>query len=694
MLWLLAAALPGAPLEAGVHVLPSEASNSLDERLRDLFHGPHDLPEGGIQSAAFNRQPKRTERHIPLKQPTKSSMHDLLHGKHEQAPAATRGKQGRRSPSDQLSKGMHTLFDGHHKAPPAAETESRGKHNSLTQPTRVLKEPPTAKTQPRGKRNQLTQPVRVHQRDPPPASLSKGMHDMVHGPHEMPSNLVKPEKGGLLGKLSVGMHSMLHGRHQHSTPSKSVSLRADRPRGRARSKMGVNLNTRNVLSPAGEATREQAERVKESLPSDDLLWGNELDEASNGTFALDSAESTNTGQGEQAEGERAQQEVLWGNEPDEASNGTPALDSAKATSMGQGEQAEGERAQQETAEEAAVRQERNALGDAEWHEREEAESVREEERAQTQREAEEEAEARRQQAMEANQKEKEELAEAKRQAEEEKEELRVAEEARKRQEGAITLVVLSDRVLPIQVCLGSVLMKTSTPLNIWVIGDDVAGLEETLKSTLPLKAEQTVRVMPMDQAEEDVAHLEPPWMSSQASRSVNNESWYSKHTVRLMDWDHDAMHHSRFNIMRFYIPYLSAFEEVDSLLFMDDDVIMTDDIRLLAEPVVPENTVLVGQCDNFAWQDQCKRYAPFVHGKDWTTNSATLYLQQNLTNTYQHQHCPDGTLCGPSAEEHKALLLQLYAEQNDGAVLDFTEQPVWNFGLVRLNSNRPAIFTL
>ena len=110
-----------------------------------------------------------------------------------------------------------------------------------------------------------------------------------------------------------------------------------------------------------------------------------------------------------------------------------------------------------------------------------------------------------------------------------------------------------------------------------------------------------------------------------------------------------------------------------------------DDIRLLGDAEVPEEAVLVGQCDNFAWQDQCSRYVPFVHGKDWTTNSAALYLQQNLTSTNEHQHCPsaDRAQCGPSVEEHTALLLKLYAEQNDGAVLDFAEQPVWNFGMVR-----------
>ena len=605
MLWLLAAALPGAPLEAGAHVMRAEADSSFDTRLHDLFHGRHEQQESGVAATALKSN--NIERHMPRKQPTKSGLHDLFHGKHKQAPSrgtkeGTRGKHGK-----QLSMGMHELFHGFHKEPPGA-----------------------VKTQQR-KRNPLKQPARDHaqRRDAPLDRLSKGLHSMLHGPHDAPANL-KPEKQDVLGKLSVGMHGMLHGGHQKPGLKRSVSLRAaafpDRPRRRSKTVMGVQLSA-------------------EEEPAEDLTWGNE--------------------------------QSVGSNEPAAVSNDNSfAAGPTEATDFGL-------RSQPEAAEDAAVRQESSELGEAERHEREAAESAR----AQTQREAEADAEARRQQAMDANQKEKMELAEAKQQAKEEDERLRTEEEDQIRQEanGAITLVVLSDRVLPIQVSLGSVLMKTSYPLNIWVIGDDVAGLEETLKRTLPLKSEQHVRVMTMDAAEKDIAHLEPPWMSNQAGRSVNNDSWISKHTVRLMDWDHDAMHHSRFNIMRFYIPYLSAFADVEHLLFMDDDVIMTGDIRLLADAVVPEEAVLVGQCDNFAWQDQCSRYVPFVHGKDWTTNSATLYLQQNLTNTNQHQHCPwaDRALCGPSVEEHTALLLQLYAEQNDGAVLDFKEQPVWNFGLVR-----------
>ena len=611
MLMLLAAALPGVPLEAGAHAMRAEAGDSLGSRLHELVHGRHEQQESGA-AATPETESDRPEGQVPVMPPTKSSWHDLVHGKHGQAPSpaaneGTPGKQGRR----QLSMdGMHELFHGLHG------NQLRRKRNPLKQPDRD----------------------RAQRRDAPLDRLSKDLHSMLHGTQDSPASL-EPEKQDVLGRLSAGMHGMLHGAHQKPAHRRSVSLRAARsPDRRPQHKSKAAMENRLRWTVSGPPTAQ----LSAGEDADDLAWGNEPIVGSSEPAAVSNDSSI-------------------------ASASTVSTDFAL-------------RSQPEAAEDATVRQASSELGEAERHEREEAERVGEEERARAFRQLEADAEARRQQMVAANQKEKEELAEAKRQAEAAEERLRT-EEAN----GAITLVVLSDRLLPIQVSLGSVLMKTSFPLNIWVIGEDVAGLEGTLRRTLPLKSEQTIRVMSMAEAEKDVAHLDPPWLSHQAGRSANNDSWVSKHTVKLMDWDHDAMHHSRFNIMRFYIPHLSVFADKERIFFMDDDVIMMDDIRLLGDAEVPEEAVLVGQCDNFAWQDQCSRYVPFVHGKDWTTNSAALYLQQNLTNTNEHQHCSsaDRAQCGPSVEEHTALLLKLYAEQNDGAVLDFAEQPVWNFGMVR-----------
>ena len=264
MLWLLAAALPGAPLEAGAHAMRAEADSSFDTRLHDLFHGRHEQQESGV--AATGLESNNLERHMPWKKPTKSSWHDLLHGKHKQAPSpgtneGTRGKQRK-----QLSVGMHELFHGVHEEPPG-----------------------TGKTQQRRKRNPLKQPARDHaqRRDAPLDRLSKGLHSMLHGPHDAPASL-KPEKQDVLGKLSAGMHGMLHGGHQKPALRRSVSLRA----------------TRRHLS---------------AQDADDLAWGNEQTVGSNepaavsndNSFASDSTASTDFGlraQPEGAEGATVRQE--------------------------------------------------------------------------------------------------------------------------------------------------------------------------------------------------------------------------------------------------------------------------------------------------------------------------------------------------------------------------------------------------
>ena len=131
MLMLLAAALPGVPLEAGAHAMRAEAGDSLGSRLHELVHGRHEQQESGA-AATPGPESNRPERQMPVKPPTKSSWHDLVHGKHGQAPSpaaneATPGKQGRR----QLSMdGMHELFHGLHG------NQLRRKRNPLKQPAR------------------------------------------------------------------------------------------------------------------------------------------------------------------------------------------------------------------------------------------------------------------------------------------------------------------------------------------------------------------------------------------------------------------------------------------------------------------------------------------------------------------------------------------------------------------------------
>ena len=265
----------------------------------------------------------------------------------------------------------------------------------------------------------------------------------------------------------------------------------------------------------------------------------------------------------------------------------------------------------------------------------------------------------------------------------------------------ITVLLLSDSVLPVQVAFGSILLNTNSSLKLFVIGENITGLQEQLEDTLPLRTDQNLSVIAMADAEAEIAYLDPPWMSADNGQSINNASWRTSRTILQREWDHDRMHSTRFNLLRFYIPYLKAFADTEVLLFMDADVIVTGDVAQLAYAPVPPEAVVVGQCDNFAWTDECQRFMFFENGRDWTTLSATLYLQNDLLARNSSQvkldpqgrryepsldACPhDKSLCGPELDDHHKFLKMLYSARNGGEEIDFTEQPVWNFGLTRLN---------
>ena len=627
--------------------------------MHDLFHGRHARPREE-EGQAFSIEPGEDD--ALLTKPR--GMHELFHGRHH-VPVSMRHtakRKPRQDPLSRLSEGMHELFHGKHTAPVpasflrATQADRPSQHEQARLPPNAtqevelgeelsVQEPWMAQAAKQRQQQEAQEAARTQKQQEERQRQDDAQQ--VQREAEQAAEVARREKEDATSP---------------SPPSFPEWYPPDPHPPKEDGEVKPSLSPSPLPSPATEQLDSEADILADALdqssgelrPAEDATL-RDGDSQANEAKAED-ADAMQRERGELAEAERRKTEAAErGREEEGAENQSETEEAAKAEPQ----------ARLEAEDEARQVTAGNAEAEAERREIEEVQRREEEEAARAQKEQDQAAEAARQQANPWP---------------DNKTPLAL------RARGAITLVVLSDRVLPIQTAVGSVLMRTDVALDIWIIGDNVTGLEEKLRNSLPLKSHQNIQIMSMDDAEATVVDLEPPWMSEESGRSIGNESWRSEHTVLQKDWDHDPMHHSRFNIMRFYLPHLTPFKDVDQVLFMDDDVILTDDISLLAHTDVPDDVVVVGQCDNFAWQNECRRYAPFMHGHDWTFNSATLYLQRDATSV-EHGHCPysDPTLCGPSVEEHENFLKRLYAEKNGGQEIDFAAQPVWNFGLVRFN---------
>jgi lipopolysaccharide biosynthesis glycosyltransferase len=243
----------------------------------------------------------------------------------------------------------------------------------------------------------------------------------------------------------------------------------------------------------------------------------------------------------------------------------------------------------------------------------------------------------------------------------------------------ITVVIISDRLQPLSAAIGSILMHSTVPLQIYIIAYEAGELQATLTRTLPLKPGQSLEVLAMDAVTAQLVQtsFEPVWVWDEYGESTGSgaEAWRTKHTVQQEMWDHDPMHSSPFNHLRFYLPYLPFLADVDHLIFLDDDVIVQGEI---AEMVVqmPPGKAIAAPCDTWVWGDSCSQFTFVANATDWRRNSAVLYLNSAWRS------CGSDEACKISAYEET---IQQISRNATGKEIDLSRQPVWNFGVVMYN---------
>lgn len=152
-------------------------------------------------------------------------------------------------------------------------------------------------------------------------------------------------------------------------------------------------------------------------------------------------------------------------------------------------------------------------------------------------------------------------------------------------------------------------------------------------------------------------------------------------TVRVADWDASGKHKTGFNHLRFYMPYLSPFKDLSSLVFLDDDTIVQGDVAAL-DALDLGGAVVGAGCQNWVW-NSCERmessyaltyadvpYFGFGTLGDRTAEAATCRGDDD------RECVPAGLL---ASIENASVAIHGEAGRMDLA--GFRARRAWNFGL-------------
>mmetsp|Transcript_12545 Transcript_12545/g.18770 ORF Transcript_12545/g.18770 Transcript_12545/m.18770 type:complete len:423 (-) Transcript_12545:234-1502(-) len=166
----------------------------------------------------------------------------------------------------------------------------------------------------------------------------------------------------------------------------------------------------------------------------------------------------------------------------------------------------------------------------------------------------------------------------------------------------IHIAILSDRILELSVCIGTLCSSFDDEngtfsLFFHIVNNEPAFLRDHGSSLIEhcpkntkfeiISADDTIKVLSEDN------DFELPWLNIPPGM----DGKWGVETPYTND-----KHSSPMNLLRFYLPFFPSLQSVDRLIFMDDDLVITKDIKHLWNlNFQPEKTFLTG-CQHWAWK--------------------------------------------------------------------------------------------
>ena len=136
--------------------------------------------------------------------------------------------------------------------------------------------------------------------------------------------------------------------------------------------------------------------------------------------------------------------------------------------------------------------------------------------------------------------------------------------------------------------------------------------------------------------------FDPFWVSQLGSRntddSIHNLQWgvITPHT--------DDKHAAPLNLLRFYLPHLPEFDDVDNIVFHDDDVVVQKDIQQLLSLPHHADTALLAGCQHWQWKQGEFQPTYFLSVRDskYAGNHASVCTEKDKANS--EANCVSATL--------------------------------------------------
>mmetsp|Transcript_13756 Transcript_13756/g.27827 ORF Transcript_13756/g.27827 Transcript_13756/m.27827 type:complete len:783 (-) Transcript_13756:90-2438(-) len=260
--------------------------------------------------------------------------------------------------------------------------------------------------------------------------------------------------------------------------------------------------------------------------------------------------------------------------------------------------------------------------------------------------------------------------------------------------GLVDVCIFSNRVEGLTGTLLSTAIHAKNPENIrvWVVTDNLEAIETVMQNV----KHTGIQVEPLDlkavEKDLEASGFVPVWNWGEYSSSILNEDydynpqWLGDKSAVPGSWDRSSMHMNPLNHLRFYIPHMSQFRDLDRIIFMDDDLIVQGDLRAAwdARENMGKGKVIAAACE--VWKfDQT--FGGFAYLGNTAKLSSASALSQDSEVCPKVNGTGDMDMSLPYAcvgSEFKANLLKRAREIN-GKQFEPEKETDWNFGFTLLD---------